>query len=190
MRNPDLVPWQMVITPHEKDLIRQLARREGKTMTRFVMRLVSEEADRHAASKRAEITLSSPPEADTRPLHGSTEACQASSSTLAIRLTPEQKEILLSLKGRSGRTMAAIVHRAIAEYVSVHANRQWPQRARKPRTPSLEPLPSRTPVDRDKLPPGALLVLQASERKRQAKCRDNKKQPKGDGVVLPSHYKA
>jgi hypothetical protein len=37
--------------------------------------------------------------------------------------------------------MAAIVHRALAEYVLAHAKRQWPQPATKPRKPPPAPLP-------------------------------------------------
>jgi len=40
------VPLQMAIDPTDKALIRQLARSEGRTMTRFVLRLVEAEAAR------------------------------------------------------------------------------------------------------------------------------------------------
>jgi len=38
--------------------------------------------------------------------------------------------------------MAAIVHRAIAEYVLARAKRQWPQPAKRPERPPLSPVPS------------------------------------------------
>ena len=37
--------------------------------------------------------------------------------------------------------MAAIVHRAIAEYVLARAKRQWPQPAKRPKRPPLSPVP-------------------------------------------------
>jgi uncharacterized protein (DUF1778 family) len=39
----------MALDPPDKDLIRHLAKREGMTMTRFILRLVSQEAARVAA---------------------------------------------------------------------------------------------------------------------------------------------
>jgi uncharacterized protein (DUF1778 family) len=58
MRNPDRVPLQMVIAPREKELIRRLAANDGKSMTRFVLRLVLQEAERRSATTTSESRTS------------------------------------------------------------------------------------------------------------------------------------
>jgi len=48
MRDPHRVQLQLAIDPEHKALVRQLARSEGLSMTRYLVRLVLADRDRHA----------------------------------------------------------------------------------------------------------------------------------------------
>jgi len=60
--HPTRVPLQMQIERDAKDLIRRLARAEGKTMTRYVLRLVADDARRRGDPSAGEGTTAGAPQ--------------------------------------------------------------------------------------------------------------------------------
>lgn len=51
MRDPNRVPLSLAIDPVDKDRIRRMARREGLTMTRYILRLVCNDEEERRPQK-------------------------------------------------------------------------------------------------------------------------------------------
>jgi hypothetical protein len=60
MRDPNKVPLQLRMEPHAKALIRRLSRQEGRTMVRYLLKLVNEDAHRRGEPQHVPSTTAHP----------------------------------------------------------------------------------------------------------------------------------